>query len=202
MATSGLGTQPAAIVLVGGRSTRMGTDKASLVVDGVAMRDRVLNAVAAAGITRAVIAGTDEVPDAMPDSGAEGGAAGGQGPLAGIVGAWHALQQASEPRFDPVVVLACDLPWLVADVVAELITASGDHAHGAVAHDGERPQPLVAAYHPAALDEMVRCYYAGERSLRRCSVYWDLGVVKVDAQLVTDADIPEDLAGFAVEWPV
>lgn len=172
----------------------MGTDKASLVIDGVAMRDRVLNAVAAAGITTVVVAGTDEVPDA------DGGAAGAQGPLAGVVGAWHTLQ-ATEPGFDPVVVLACDLPWLVADVIAELITASGDHSHGAVAHDGERPQPLVAAYHPAALDEMTRRYHGGERSLRRCSVDWDLGVVKVDAQLVTDVDTPEDLAGFAVEWP-
>ena len=202
MASSGLSTQPAAIVLVGGRSTRMGADKASLVVDGVAMRDRVLNAVAAAGITTAVIAGTDEVPDAVPDSGGDGAAAGAQGPLAGVVGAWHTLRQATEPRFDPIVVLACDLPWLVADVITELLAASGDHSHGAVAHDGERPQPLVAAYHPGALDEMERCYRAGERSLRRCSVSWDLGVVKVDAQLVTDADTPEDLSGFAVEWPV
>jgi molybdopterin-guanine dinucleotide biosynthesis protein A len=201
MATRGLSAQPAVIVLVGGRSTRMGTDKASLVVGGVAMRDRVLDAVAAAGLTTTVIAGSDEVPDAVPDSEADGRVPGGRGPLAGVVGAWEMLQQTSESLYDPIVVLACDLPWLVSDVIAELLLASGGHVHGAVAHDGERRQPLVAAYRPAALDEMMRSYHAGERSLRRCSLDWDLAVVHVDPKLVADADTPEDLAGFVVEWP-
>ena len=203
MATSGLNAgnprepEPAAIVLVGGRSTRMGTDKAALVLDGVAMRDRVLAAVSAAGITTVIVAGTDDVPDAIPATGPPDA----QGPLAGIVGAWRAMQQAPRPNVDPVVVLACDLPWLVADVITAVIGASRDHTHGAVAHDGDRPQPLVAAYRRVALDEMARCYDAGERSLRRCSAQWDLGTVPADPTIIADADTPDDLAGFVVEWP-
>ncbi len=204
LSTSGLSgpatnTRAAAIVLVGGLSTRMGADKASLVVDGVSMSDRVLHAVAQAGITTSVIAGTADVPDAqhvLSDASA-------QGPLAGVVGAWESLQAASDlDPYDPIVVLSCDLPWLVAEVIEQLVTASLSHAYGAVAHDGARPQPLVAAYRPLALAEMTRCFYDGERSLRRCSVDWDLGHVSVQAQLVADADTPEDLRGFTVEWPL
>lgn len=185
----------AAIVLVGGQSTRMGTDKASLVVDGVAMGDRVVLAARQAGISTIVLAGTTEVPDA---TGATPNA-NPQGPLAGVVGAWESLQ--TGPSYDPVVVLSCDLPWLVAEVIEQLVESSAAHTHGAVAHDGQRPQPLVAAYRPRALVEMAARFYDGERSLRRCAANWDLGEVSVTSQLVADADTPEDLRGFTVQWP-
>lgn len=181
------GQQPAAIVLVGGRSSRMGTDKASLVVDGLSMRDRVLAAVAEAGIDTVVVAGAEH---------------GSQGPLDGITGAWHSLLRETDVAADPVVVLACDLPWLVADVITDLVQASGEHAHGAVAHDGERAQPLVAAYRPAALEAMTACFTSGERSIRRCSMGWDLGVVNADPAVIADADTPDDLEGFVVQWPL
>lgn len=188
----------AAIVLVGGKSTRMGTDKATLVVDGIAMRDRVIDAVREAGITKVVIAGTEDVPDAALSATSES-----QGPLAGVVGAYEVLTAAEGlDAYTPIVVLSCDLPWLVADVIRQVVAASETHLHGAVAHDGERPQPLVGAYQRGALDEMRSRFYDGERSLRRCAADWDLGHVTVDAQLVADADTPEDLRGFTVEWPL
>lgn len=182
----------------------MGTDKASLVVDGITMRDRVVAAVAAAGVATVVVAGTTDVPDARasnPEAHGAQGSTGTQGPLAGIVGAWQTLRSRST-IYDPVVVLACDLPWLVPEVIAELLALSAQHQHGAVAHDGERPQPLVAAYRPIALDAMIESFDAGERSLRRCSADWDLGVVAADPAVVADADRPEDLAGFTVQWPL
>lgn len=178
----------------------MGTDKASLVVDGVAMGDRVVLAARQAGISTIVLAGTAQVPDAKgvaPD-------AKHQGPLAGVVGAWESLQEGQPQEgqtYDPVVVLSCDLPWLVAEVIEQLVESSSAHTHGAVAHDGQRPQPLVAAYRPRALVEMAGRFYDGERSLRRCAANWDLGEVSVKSQLVADADTPEDLRGFTVQWP-
>ncbi len=197
---------PAAIVLNGGRSRRMGTDKASLVVDGMSLLDRVLHAVEAAGIVNVVIAGRGHVSsdghvgDIEPD----------QGPLGGIAAAWTHLQaswggaaeSARRVGCDPVLVLACDLPLLNAGILTTLIEASGSHRFGAVAHDGVRPQPLIAAFHPRALDELTAAYHRGERSVRRCSRDWNLTEVHVDSQRVTDADTPDDLRGFVVEWPL
>ena len=188
----------AAIVLVGGRSTRMGTDKASLVVDGMAMVDRVLGALAELDITEVAVAGGSDVADPEPVPGHSSA----QGPMAGIVGGWRYLRQRSPSQeFDPIVVLSCDLPSLGSNVVQQLIDTSRSHRHGALAHDGERPQPLVAAYRRCALDAFEAAFDAGERSVRRCFDGWDLGVVGFDPVEVTDADTPEDLRGFTVEWP-
>ncbi len=174
----------------------MGTDKASLVVDGLAMADRVVAAVEQAGILTVVVAGGDHVADAIPHA----------GPLAGIVGGWrHLRAQAIEarlPPFDPVVVLSCDLPALTALVVERLLRTSTAHKHGALAHDGERPQPLVAAYRPEALEAFEVAFEAGVRSPRRCFEGWDLGEINVDADVVADADRPSDLTGFDVQWPL
>lgn len=169
----------------------MGTDKAALVVDGTAMVDRVLQAVAKAGITKVVIVGPGHVADPEP----------GQGPMAGIAAGWTSLRADAASVWDPVVVLACDLPRLDASVVRALIRAAQGHEHGAVADDGTRRQPLVAAYRAAALDELDAAYRAGERSVRKLFAGWDLAERHVDATRVADADTPEDLRGFRVEWP-
>lgn len=183
----------AAIVLVGGASSRMGTDKASLVVDGEAMLAHAERVLRACGITEIAVAGTTEVPDA--GSGGER-----QGPLAGIVGGWNYLQRVSGSP-DPIVVLSCDLPAITEQVVRELVVQSESTAHGAVAHDGERPQPLVAAYRRRAIDALALAFERGERSVRRCFVNWDLVEVPFSSTLLADADYPEDLDGFVVEWP-
>lgn len=181
----------AAIVLVGGASSRMGADKASLVVDGEAMADRVVRVLEQCGITEVVVAGTDAVPDAVP---------GRSGPLAGVVGGWRALRSRGSAA-EVVAVLACDLPSLSATVVQALVEHCGHVSHGVVAHDGERPQPLIAAYRSNALDAMERAFEAGERSIRRCSHDWDLPEISFDSTVLADADRPEDLEGFTVQWP-
>lgn len=189
---------PAAIILTGGQSRRMGTDKAALVVDGVAMVERVRLALQQAGVDRIVIAGSRELPD--PEASAPGFVP--QGPMAGITSGWNDLcRTPATAKADPVVVLSCDLPALSTDVVAQLMTASVEHAHGALAHDGERPQPLIAAYRPAALDAMAQAYRQGQRSVRKCFEGWDLGIVRFDQAVLADADTPNDLDGFHVQWP-
>lgn len=171
----------------------MGTDKASLIVNGEAMLAHAERVLRSCGITQIAVAGTAEVPDA-------GAGVERQGPLAGIVGGWTYLQRVSESP-DPIVVLSCDLPAITEQVVSELIAQSASTAHGAVAHDGQRPQPLVAAYRPRALDDLAQAFAHGERSVRRCFADWDLVEVEFSAALLADADYPEDLDGFVVDWP-
>lgn len=183
----------AAIVLVGGASSRMGTDKASLIVNGEAMLAHAERALRACNINEIAVAGTSEIPDAgVPGE--------RQGPLAGIVGGWRYLRtRLASP--DPIVVLACDLPAITHNVVQSLLDASLSTTHGAIAHDGERRQPLIAAYRPVSLDGLEQAFERGERSVRKCFADWDLVEVAFSRVLLADADYPEDLAGFRVDWP-
>jgi phage shock protein E len=90
-------------ILVGGRSTRMGVDKASL------FADRVEAALRAAGAAEVLRIGGSEIPDDHP----------GTGPLGGIA---TALRRAAH---DPVVVLACDLPGVEPRGIAAVVDALG-----------------------------------------------------------------------------
>jgi molybdopterin-guanine dinucleotide biosynthesis protein A/rhodanese-related sulfurtransferase len=90
-----------AAVLTGGRSSRMGTDKAAL------FADRVAAALRAAGASEVLTIAEDDRP--------------GNGPLGGIA---TALRRAAE---DVVVVLACDLPDVHPDGILAVVDALGDH---------------------------------------------------------------------------
>lgn len=119
--------RPTGVVLAGGRSSRMGTDKAMVRVGGVAMVRRVADALAAGGCDPVWCQGGDTARlhaiglEVRPDPVAHGGL------LAAIAAALRSAAPAD------VVVAACDLPDLDAATVAALIAA------------GERDRPLVAA---------------------------------------------------------
>ena len=119
--------RPTGVVLAGGRSARMGTDKAVMHVGGVAMARRVADALAAGGCDPVWCQGGDTVRlraiglEARPDPVAHGGL------LAAIAAALRSAAPAD------VVVAACDLPDLDAGTIATLIAA------------GQRDRPLVAA---------------------------------------------------------
>ena len=184
----------AAIVLGGGQTQRMGVEKATLVVDGATLLDRTVAVVAAAGIDKIVVVAPGHVPDPEPAEGRPHR----QGPMAGVVAGWRQIREGGE---DPVVVLSCDLPALSSSVVTELVAESSRAQHGAVAFDGERRQPLIAAYRRPALIDIEASFLAGQRSLRACFDDWDLRSVTFASQLLADADKPADLANYEVEWP-
>lgn len=191
------------IVLAGGRSVRMGVDKAVLRVDGHRMIDRVINVATAAECTPVVVAGRNEivgshvrcVNDAVPAA----------GPLAGMCSGWEALCEGGP--IDAVLVLSCDLPRIDGDTIRglrclwneQLTTATP--AAAVAAHDGTHRQPLVAIYSAETMDRCVRAFAAGERSIRR--VLDPLPVVHFCATsaAVADADEPGDLDAFRVDWP-
>ena len=196
-----MSTSSAGIVLTGGLSSRMGTDKATLVVDGVRLVDRVTDAVVAAGVDRVVLAGPPVTTTRAKVETVADPTERPEGPLSGIVSAWRHLVASDDVEYDPVVVVSCDLPQIDGAVLATLLTNSQDHVHGAVAHDGLRPQPLIAAYRPAALDKMVKAFGEGARSVRMLFAGWDLALIRFEADALADADTPDDLAPFVVGWP-
>jgi molybdopterin-guanine dinucleotide biosynthesis protein A len=181
-------------VLTGGSSTRMGTDKALLEVNGRAMAVVAASALRDGGAREVLAIGGDLDAlqaldlDARPDDHP------GEGPLGGIL---TALRLANH---DPVVVLACDMPSIDAAAVSALVGALADDPDALVAapEDGGRVQALTAAYRRAAAPALAERFAAGERAVRRAIAPLHVARVEglVPATLV-DVDRPEDLRRYA-----
>ena len=185
----------AGIVLTGGRSTRMGRDKAMVVVgDRPALCVVAADALRAGG-ARSVTAvggdlpalaalGLDAVPDDHPD----------EGPLGGL------LTALAMPGADPLVVLACDMPDVVGATVRALVDAlaGASAADAAVAVAGGRTQPLTAAYRRRCLSPLRAAYDAGERSVRAASASLQVvAVTGLPEAPLRDVDEPADLHRYA-----
>jgi molybdopterin-guanine dinucleotide biosynthesis protein A len=196
----------AGVVLAGGASRRMGTDKALLVVDGETLLDRAIRILDAAGATTVVVASGpgarryDVAPALVPDpAGHEG-----DGPLAGLAAAFaHLAAAATTAPTRVVLVLAVDLPDADPALLRRLadLVRNGPpeaEAGAAVALDPTgRPQPLHAAYD---LERAGAAFAAAlERGERRLLpvVLDDLGAVTVDGPETAwhrNVNRPEDLA--------
>ncbi|MDG4763112.1 NTP transferase domain-containing protein [Solwaraspora sp. WMMD406] len=150
-------TELAAIVLTGGAARRMGgVDKPGVPVNGVAMRDRVLAAVARADPRVVVGLLADPPPGVLTVREEPPGA----GPVAATAAGLAALTRPDiEPgvRVDMVAVLAGDLPLLTAHAVDLLVDAARDQpAAGALyVDDTGRRQLLCGVWRTAALRDAI-----------------------------------------------
>jgi molybdenum cofactor guanylyltransferase len=151
----------AAYILVGGKSSRFGTDKALLEIEG---RPLVVHL---AGIARQAAGsvtlvgpparyqhlGLPTIPDTQDDA----------GPLAGILAA---LEHTSQPRN---LLLACDMPGLTAAFLEWLLSQSEQGQHDAclpVSAEGCE-EPLCAVYAKAAAPAIRREIENGTRKITR-----------------------------------
>jgi molybdenum cofactor guanylyltransferase len=183
-------------VLCGGRSRRMGTDKALLPIDGEPMAKRVATALEAAGATQVIAVGGDAaalaglglstVPDVDPMS--------GNGPLVGIVTALEALES------EIVLVVGCDLVSPSAEAMAATVAALGAVPDGDVGvpspGGGGIPQWLHAAWRRSVVRPLADQLSGGERAVHRAVAAAALRVVEVTglaAATLADADTPADL---------
>jgi molybdopterin-guanine dinucleotide biosynthesis protein A len=148
-----------AVVLVGGRSTRMGRDKAALTLDGRSLTQHVLDALSGVA-AHPLLAGRSvpgvDVP-AIADQYADAG------PLGGIA---SALAQVATPL---VIVAACDMPSIVPALPALLLARARDDATAAsvMCRSDAGLEPLLSAWRPAlALPPLRAALRDGVRSLR------------------------------------
>jgi molybdopterin-guanine dinucleotide biosynthesis protein A len=127
------------VVLAGGASSRMGVSKATLELGDIPLAERALRPLRAAGLEVAVVA---KEGDALPalDAPVWIEARPERHPLAGIL---EALARAGGRA---VLVCACDMPFVTAELVAHI---AGRRATG-VPEAGGRLHPLLARYDPAA----------------------------------------------------
>jgi molybdopterin-guanine dinucleotide biosynthesis protein A len=157
----------AGFVLVGGASTRMGQDKASLPFHGRTLVEHVADAVAEAAGSVTLVGAPERyeslrlprIPDTRP----------GCGPLAGI----HAALTASQSDWN--LIVACDMPGISGAFLQTLLCAAESSAEDCLIPVGPsgRLEPLCAAYHlrclpaiGAALDRGVRKVTEGLTGVR------------------------------------
>ena len=185
------------LVLAGGKSRRMGRDKALLVQQGETQLSRAVGLLAGQVdrvfvSTRADQAGDaerskfEQIVDGYED----------MGPVAGILSAFDSNSEVSW------LILACDLPNIDDATIACLLTqCSADHPVTAFlsVHDG-LPEPLCAIYRPASrkiIDDFVEKGIICPRKM----------LINSDTHLLTqpnpgalhNINSPEDLAGTGIE---
>lgn len=167
-------------VLAGGRSRRMGRDKAMLPLAGERFLERVVRVLLPLGAPM-VVAGRERpeewaIEDVrfLPDAGE------GDGPLRGIATALRAVG-------GDVLVVACDMPMLDAETVAWLIGIADEAMEndGVAVLRGGRLEPLFSLYRHRLLTLIEERIAAGDLSLH--------GVI--DAARFRRVELPERLAG-------
>jgi molybdopterin-guanine dinucleotide biosynthesis protein A/rhodanese-related sulfurtransferase len=183
----------AVAILTGGRSTRMGRDKALVAVDGIALARRVADAASAAGARRVVAVGGDAAGLGAIDLEVIADPFEGTGPLGGVVTALGALR-----GFDTVVVLACDLASPSAMAITQVASARGV-ADVAVPRVGGHLEPLHAAWDPQVADRLADLVAGGERSVQGAIAALDAKVVEgVDPAATVGLNTPGEVIGHVV----
>ena len=186
-----------AAIMAGGKSRRMGRDKAWLDLgDGRPIVRRVIEVMSEVADEVFLVANDERyrslglrvVPDRFPEGGALGGIATGVGAAA----------------HDRVLVAACDMPFLVPGVFRLLVERS-DGADAVVPKVGDDLETLHALYAKACLPAMERALAAGK--LRVVSFFGDvrlrilqeaeLRAVDPDLRSFTNVNTPEELAAAA-----
>jgi molybdopterin-guanine dinucleotide biosynthesis protein A len=146
-------------VLVGGRSSRMGRDKALLPFRGGVLAQSVARAVALAAGS-ATLAGNPAryahlgyrvISDLYP----------GQGPLGGILTALHDTQS------DWNLITACDLPNLSASFLSDILETARNSTADALLPEGPAGlEPLCAVYHRRSLAGLEAAFTRGVRKIK------------------------------------
>ncbi|WP_182346825.1 molybdenum cofactor guanylyltransferase [Tomitella gaofuii] len=162
---AGSATAACGVVLAGGRSRRMGRDKATMAWGGATMLESVV-AVLRARLPQAFVvtadgqhvplpAGAEVVVDSVPD----------QGPLRGLEAGLHAGGAAGYPW---AFVVATDMPLITVGVLDLLLagTAAGD-PDAVIAVVGGRDQPLAGVYRTGLAAGIDATIGSGVRSMHR-----------------------------------
>lgn len=188
--------QATAIVMAGGRSSRMGTDKAMIEIDGVPLIQRLVRwlaprfdevLISARNPDDYAFLGHRVIADRTPD----------QGPLHGLA---CALQASAH---DLHMVVPCDLPDIPLALMARLLReAANSDVVVPIDSDG-RAEPLFAAYRRSALPAVQAALERGDR--RMISFHRDCRVTMVplpQGQSPANLNTPESLEALRPEREV
>jgi molybdopterin-guanine dinucleotide biosynthesis protein A len=180
------------LVLTGGRSSRMGQDKAALRVGGRTQLEHAM-ALLAPRVARAFVsvrkdqradplrAGFEQIEDSREDL----------GPIAGILAAQERFPDSAW------LVLACDLPLLDAATLEALMRARAPERLATAfrsSHD-RLPEPLCAVYEPASRAALAAYVARGRQCPRKFLMGADVHLVEEpNPRALDNANTPEEYA--------
>ena len=168
MSQQSLNNVNAAIILCGGRSRRMGADKASLAFGNETLLGRACRISGAAADRLIVVAaegqqlpylpeGVAVVYDDYPNS----------GPMGGTLCGLRFLRSTMKPtefREATVWVSSCDTPFITARIIRQLNVRLGE-SKAICVEEHARRHPLNAVYRAGCLDEIENLFASGERRM-------------------------------------
>jgi len=179
-----------ALILAGGKSTRMGEDKASLNYHGqsqiaylyellTSLVDRVYLSCRADQKNDVLFAPYNQIHDSVE----------GSGPLVGMISAFKTEPDAFW------LVIACDLPFVDTDNITHLINQVDSSFFATCYKNPEKgwPEPLLTLYSPNAYEELVKFKSTGVNCPRKILFKADIKVIEpLNNQLLVNANTPED----------
>jgi len=188
----GTTAQATAIILAGGRGSRMGADKSLLSVDGQPIIERICERLAgrfdqilisANEPEKLAFLGLEVIPDRIP----------GQGPLMGIA---SALEVSSN---DLNFVVACDIPRMHIALVEEML-AEADRSGADVVvpmMGSEEYEPLFAVYRKSALEAINKVLASGGRRISDIFAQCRVKYVRLtDAEWLRNLNTPAEYEEF------
>ncbi|HLN01880.1 MAG TPA: molybdenum cofactor guanylyltransferase [Bryobacteraceae bacterium] len=182
----------AAFVLAGGHSSRMGCDKAHLLLQGRSLVEHVAaqargvtdNITLVGEISRYANLGYPVIEDVFP----------GRGPLSGI----HAALTHSGSEWN--LILACDMPQVTAAFLVQLMARAEAGQASAVIPVGPDavPQPLCAAYHRRCAVEAARALEHRVHKLTQALAALDIDFWPVPhSHYFRNLNTPEEWAAYS-----
>ena len=176
------------IILAGGKSSRMGTDKGFLLMNDKsfmqhsidALKPLVSELIIVSNNTDYDVFGLNRINDYIENA----------GPLAGI------YSGLSESKTDYNLVLSCDIPLINSDILKQLITAIDDTSEVIQIESNHRKMPLIALYNKSCKTKFERLLNAGERKLQfavnQCHVK-SISLNKNEAKFTTNVNTKDEL---------
>ncbi|PHI18895.1 hypothetical protein CEQ90_15755 [Lewinellaceae bacterium SD302] len=178
-----------ALILAGGKSSRMGQDKAELVYrNGISESERLTEICRELGLEVHHSVQTTDPGAIVPQIGDRFL---GLGPLGAIASAFlHEPDTAW-------LVLACDLPLLEKADLATLLAKRDSRKYATALRGASRPfpEPLIAIYEPRAYERILRFLSLGYACPRKVLINSDIATLSVrNEQPLTNANTPEERA--------
>ena len=174
-------------VLCGGRSSRMGEDKASLQLEGRPMVEWVAGSMREAGLESIVALGGNAsislpiIPDELEQ----------QGPL-------HVLIKAIE-RLGDILVCPCDVPLVSAKLLREILAAGATSTEPVVLARSDQLQPLIGLYKESAASLLSAGFARGERGPKFVLQEGDFAVVEAKAAETQNINTPTQFEALVVD---
>ena len=184
------------LILAGGRSTRMGKDKAKLILGGRSVLESILRTALEVSENAVVMRAPGQDLPWLPEALLEKVRIGhdrveGQGPLQGITDALHLLPENSERVY----VLTCDLPYLNREWLLKLSASLTEEWDAVCTLHEDIANPLLALYRVPVLKRAPLLLESGQRRPKALWEGWSvrrLPAQSEDMFHVRDMNTPDD----------